>query len=289
MSTEAAEVHPAFEGLVDDAALFPPGNAPMGEAVEAHLRHRDGPFGALLGRFLCPASRLAELEAALDGRIAEDDDLLLGVVMDTGAGGVDAAIETVEAEPRLVLAMVELPLPADADDLVGAAKDAVEALPDLEAYVEIPRRAGWADALALVGDSAYGAKLRTGGATTEHFPSDEEVTDFLVRCVADEVPFKCTAGLHDALRHRDPETGFEHHGFLNILVATAEAVRYGATRDGVLHVIGERDPDVLAARFRALELPETFVARSFFVAYGSCSFDEPVEDLVRLGLLEDAR
>ena len=288
MSTEAAEVHPAFEGLVDDAALFPPGNAPMAAAVEAHLRHRAGPYGALLGRFLCPASRLDELEGVLDGRVAEDDDLLLGVVMDTGVAGVAAAIETVEAEPRLVLAMVELPLPADTDDLLAAAKVAVESLPDLEAYVELPRRPGWAEALALVGDSAYGAKLRTGGATAEHFPTEDEVTEFVARCVADEVPFKCTAGLHDAVRHRDAETGFEHHGFLNILVATAEATRYGATRQDVAHVIAERDPTALAARFRALDLTETVVARSFFVAYGSCSFAEPVADLVGLGLLEGA-
>ena len=289
MSTGPADVHPAFEGLVDDAALFPPGNAAMADAVEAHLRHRDGPYGALLGRFLCPASRLGELEAALDGRVREDDDLLLGVVMDTGAAGVEAAIETVEAEPRLVLAMVELPLPADTDDLLAATKVAVEALPDVEAYVELPRRPGWAEALALVGDSAYGAKLRTGGATAEHFPTEDEVTEFVVRCVADEVPFKCTAGLHDAVRHRDPDTGFEHHGFLNVLVATAEAVRYGATRDDVAHVVAERDPAVLARRFRGLDLAEAVVARSFFVAYGSCSFDEPVDALVELGLLEGAR
>jgi hypothetical protein len=288
MSTEVADIHPAFEGLVDDAALFPPGNAAMADAVEAHLRHRDGPYGALMGRFLCPASRLAELEGVLDGRVDPDDDLLLGVVVDTGLEGVAEAIETVEAEPRLVLAMVELPLPRDADDIVRAAKEAVDVLPDLEAYVEIPRRSGWQEALALVGDSAYGAKLRTGGAHAEMFPADDDVADFVVRCVADEVPFKCTAGLHDATRHTDPDTGFEHHGFLNVLLATAEAVRYGSTRQGVLDVVAERDRAALTARFRSLDLPEAVVARSFFVAYGSCSFDEPVADLVALGLLEDA-
>ena len=286
MSTEAAQVHPAFEGLVDDAALFPPGNAPMGEAVEAHVRHRDGPYGAALGRFLCPASRLAELEAALDGRVAAEDDILLGVVVDTGTDGIAEAIETVEADPRLVLAMVEVPLPADTTDLVGAAKSVVEAMPDLEAYVEIPRRPGWEDALALVGDSAYGAKLRTGGASADLFPTEDELAAFLGRCVADEVPFKCTAGLHDAIRHRDPDTGFEHHGFLNILLATAAAIRYGAGHTDVLNLVRETDGQVLAARFRSLDLPETVVARSFFVAYGSCSFDEPIEALTGLDLLE---
>ena len=42
--------------------------------------------------------------------------------------------------------------------------------------------------------------------------------------VARSVPFKCTAGLHQAVRHTGATTGFEHHGYLNILLATARAV-----------------------------------------------------------------
>ena len=38
-----------------------------------------------------------------------------------------------------------------------------------------------------------------------------------------ETPFKCTAGLHNAVRHRAADTGFEHHGFLNVLLATRQA------------------------------------------------------------------
>ena len=38
------------------------------------------------------------------------------------------------------------------------------------------------------------------------------------------MPFKCTAGLHHAVRHRAADTGFEHHGFLNVLLAVAAAL-----------------------------------------------------------------
>jgi hypothetical protein len=40
MSTAVPAPSVLVAGLVDDAAVFPPGNAPMPEAVDAHRRHR---------------------------------------------------------------------------------------------------------------------------------------------------------------------------------------------------------------------------------------------------------
>ena len=45
---------PLFRHLIDDAALFPPGNAPMDAAVPAHLALRTGLLSDLVGPFLCP-------------------------------------------------------------------------------------------------------------------------------------------------------------------------------------------------------------------------------------------
>lgn len=279
------DLWPLFDGLVDDAALFPPGNAPMPDAVTGHLARRSGPWAPLVGRFLCPASR-RELTGELDGRVGADDSLRLGIIADTGLAGLPAALDVVTGEPRLALELVEIPLPRDAEGeaLLRAARVTVGALPEVEGYVELPRRRGWEQALAVVADSAYGAKLRTGGLTAELFPSEAEVAAFVLACVALETPFKCTAGLHSALRHTDPATGFEHHGFLNLLVATAEATQ-GADRHTVEDVLAERDGSVLAGAARALDPTRIAVTRSFLVAYGSCSIDEPVADLRALGLL----
>lgn len=54
-----------FAGLVDDAALFPPGNAPMDVALRAHAQHRAASYVEMVGSFLCPVSRIDELAAAL--------------------------------------------------------------------------------------------------------------------------------------------------------------------------------------------------------------------------------
>ncbi len=268
--------------LVDDAALFPPGNAPMPKAVADHRTYRAGPHASLLGRFLCRGTRVPELSAQL----APDDRFRLGLIADAGVPGLPAALDAVGADERLRLEAIEIALPADADQ-VEAAKTTLAALPpagDVLAYVELPRVAGWRDALDLVAAAGRGAKLRTGGLEAAAFPTEAELAAFILACVERDLAFKATAGLHNAIRHRDPATGFEHHGFLNLLLATVVATS-GADAAEVEAVLGERDARSLAER--AKDVPEALAskARAHFVGYGSCSFSEPVEDLTTLGLL----
>nr|MBA2528471.1 hypothetical protein [Euzebyales bacterium] len=112
--------------LIDDAALFPPAREPMAAAVSGHLRHRRGQHGWLQGRFLCPASRLAELAGSLT---AHGDEAgfpwPVGAILD-GAGrapswqaGVEADLVAVErmtglSHGRARVEAVEVRLP-DAD------------------------------------------------------------------------------------------------------------------------------------------------------------------------------
>ncbi|MDP9386274.1 MAG: hypothetical protein M3P50_13810, partial [Actinomycetota bacterium] len=50
--------------LIDDAGLFPPARKAMDRAIADHRAAQAGEHCWLLGRFLCPASRLEELAAA---------------------------------------------------------------------------------------------------------------------------------------------------------------------------------------------------------------------------------
>lgn len=270
-------VGPLLAALVDDAALFPPGNAPMPDAVTGHRRHRAAPYSRLVGRFLAPASRLAEMQAEL----VESDRLRLGVIVNTGLPGMDAAVAQAREDPRLVLDAVEIPLPAEADSLPAAARETVAALPDCTAYVEIPRVPGWEAALDVVTAYGRGAKFRTGGTVAEAFPSTHELAAFLGACAERGTPLKCTAGLHGAARHRDATTGFEHHGFLNVLLASHAAV----ARGDVLGALEERDPQVLAEAIGKLDDEAARRTRELFAGYGSCSVEEPLADLTGLGLL----
>lgn len=284
-------------GLLDDAALFPPGDAPMAAAVPAHRAHRTAWYRGLVGPFLCPASRLAELAAVLDGdETAATDPLGVAVVMDTGTGGLGAAVDAVAGERRLDLRGVEVPLRAEGAEVENAARRAVAALDaalggaddDFPAAVEVPWGPAWRAALEVLSDAGYRAKVRTGGASPDAFPPADRLAELLVGCLDLGVPVKATAGLHRAARHTDLATGLEHHGFLNLLLAV-EAARGGAGVDAVTAMLEERDARLLADRARALDPARQQAVRRWFGSFGTCSINGPVDDLVSLGLLVPGR
>jgi hypothetical protein len=74
-----------LERLIDHAALFPPANLPMAAALVEDRRARADRHAWLLGRFVCPASRLGELG---------DEERALSVVADADAA--DLRIEAIE-------------------------------------------------------------------------------------------------------------------------------------------------------------------------------------------------
>ena len=59
--TTSAPVRAAFESLIDYAGLFPPAALPMAGAVAEYAEALRGEHAWMLGRFIVPASRIAEL------------------------------------------------------------------------------------------------------------------------------------------------------------------------------------------------------------------------------------
>jgi hypothetical protein len=124
-------------------------------------------------------------------------------------------------------------------------------------------------------------KLRTGGTTQAAFPSRPALAAAVSAAVAAELPFKCTAGLHHAVRHTDPATGLAHHGFLNVLLAV-RAARAGA--DPAEQLAAE-DPRAVAERAGALTETEVADVRRQLRSIGTCSVAEPLADLHLLDLV----
>lgn len=280
-------MHALFRRLVDDAAMFPPGDLPPGRAVAAHHAHRQAPYADLVGPFICTDESLPVVaaEAARTG----SHPLEVAVVVTGGAGGIEPAVRYGDRSRDVTVKAVEVRL-RDEDDLSRNALRVVRACDDCmdqeNAFVEVGLRGGWERALDVVADAGYAAKLRTGGLTPELFPSEDQVAAFLIACLDREVAFKCTAGLHHAVRHTGTGTGFEHHGFLNVLLATRAALD-GAGSGDVAAVLADRDGAGLAARARALTPEQAGGVRRWFTSFGSCSIDDPRRDLIDLDLMED--
>ena len=302
MTTSTAlrpSVRAALHGLIDYAGLFPPAQLSLDAAQREYREARGGPYAWMLGRFILAARRLEESPGDFGeplSAIVDPDVDALHRLADAKRGG--AAVEALEIPLMESVSPFREHLSRDdVLDALGALESdlVVAGLRDLAAFAEIPRGGAWWRSLDETMSAAarfrLGAKLRCGGLTAGAFPSVEEVAAFVGAAARAEVPFKATAGLHHPVRHRDAATGFVMHGFLNLLAAAALAARVDA--ETLERVVGEEDPRAFAfdqetfawrdQRVSVAELQR--VRREGFIAYGSCSFSEPVEDLTALGVL----
>lgn len=286
----SSPIHPLLRGLLDDASLFPPGNSPMPKAVAAHVRLVNAWYGEFTGPFVCPETRLGELRIALTAASVGWIDIAL--VVTAGAAAVASATDAVAGDPRLRLRAIEVPADKDAEPgrAIAAVAAELDAAPLAAAtgYVEVPLAAmaapGAGHLLTMIDERGYRPKLRTGGVTGQAFPDEATLAACLAEIAGRRIPFKCTAGLHHAVRHTDAATGFEHHGFLNVLLATGIGLDGGDVGE-IAGVLAERDPAAVAGAILALSPDAAAEIRGLFTSFGTCSIDDPVADLVGLGLL----
>lgn len=270
-----------YRRLFDDAALFPPGNAPLGQALPDHRAHRAGPRDEHVGPFLVSDARVAELRALLSREEGAPGPLESVVAVPGGAPDVPAALAAAD-DPRLRLAGVEVAAePGGVGRVAGVLERHLP--PGLGAYVEISREGEASRDLAELAGTGYRAKFRTGGVSAAAHPGEAELAGFLHAAVGAAVAFKCTAGLHHAVRHTGAQ-GFEQHGFLNVLLATS-ALLDGATAAEAARVLARRDGRTLAQEAARIGDAGAERVRTAFRSFGTCSITEPLEDLVVLGLL----
>lgn len=292
---------------MDYAGLFPPAALGMGDAVAGYRAARTGPDRWMVDRFICPATRLEELVTVLAPTMQAGEESWHLAVTASGwvesltrdAGAVRTFVDTVGSAASVDLVEMRVPseVAADPDRLSADAflvLRAYQAMP----FFELPWNAApfaAMDALAALREDSgrtLGVKLRCGGLEAELFPSPEEAARFVSAAAARALPMKATAGLHHPYRHIDPATGFHHHGFLNVLAATALA-HAGEPESTIAAVLADDDADHFVLDKAGLSWREHRVGAAafdamrtdLFVAYGSCSFDEPVADLTGLGVL----
>ena len=270
-------------GLCDDAALFPPGNLPLVEAVPAHVEHLASGHRGLVGPFVVSAADVPALGTLLGSAEAGSFEVAVTV---PEPSGLAAALSAAAGVPqvRVVAVEVAVPIGVDPAQVVPDLDSAVTDRRDLEAYVELPRDDRRPALLAALAATRYHAKLRTGGVRADLYPDEDELAAAVLACVTAGVAFKATAGLHHAVRNTDPTTGFEQHGFLNLLAAV-DAAQRGADHGEVAALLAQRDAAAVAARVAALDGCAGPV-RDAFHSFGTCSIDDPRTELTALGLLD---
>lgn len=283
--------------IVDYAGLFPPSLLSMKEAVANYAQYRSGEHGWMLGRFVLPVARLNEFLEAGEDLFSDGDPWRLSVLAGEDIATTIREIKLFNSQNAGRAVCDSLEVKANTASKI---ENTVAALPDdLTTYFEISTGENFADLLSMLSIKRQRAKIRSGGTTHEDFPPTREIVRFVRTCMAANVPFKATAGLHHPIRCFRPLTYAANaprgtmHGFLNVLLMTGFARE--SFRVALLEELMEEEFDEIFA-FRddgvawrgeyflsAAQLE--ILRRKGMISFGSCSFTEPVDDLKALGLL----
>jgi len=289
----AAPMAALLEGLVDYAGLFPPAALSMREAVEKYASYHDGPRGTMLGRFVVPASRLDEFLSAADALPAPEVPWRLSVLASVDDADAVARFNRWHSA-RFVIDAVE----TKANDVETIWRIASTFDESLVVFVEVPVTADPGLLIDEIAARQLRAKIRTGGVTADAFPTAGEVVRFMAACAHHGVPFKATAGLHHPLHGEYPLTydaasaRGTMYGFMNVFLAAA-LIYDGSDEREIAPLLEERDAHAIAVdddgitwRGHYVTVGEIARARAeFATSFGSCSFEEPMQDLAALNLI----
>jgi hypothetical protein len=293
---------------IDYAGLFPPASLPMSEAIEAFKRYLNGRESWIISSIVLPIDRLTDLAGSLDDttcrltaipRRTEDSHLWLGRLEED----CSHLRSFLAAHPQVAIQALEIPLPkpGDASEIAKRVEELAPLVSEYRVFLELPpgdssfREELDATIAALERHrlSLWGIKLRMGGTVPDAFPSVATVADVLATVRDHQVPIKFTAGLHHPLRHWNNDLGAHVHGFINVLMAAMFAHACRLPPKNIETILAdERSKDFVfsgnVARWLDLPIRTELIEdlRRLIVGFGSCSVDEPLDDLRALGWVD---
>jgi hypothetical protein len=302
----ASSLRALLEHSIDYAGMFPPCSLELEPALTNQARYARLEENWMLNAFVLPVGQFAAAKQFLSqfepahplsisalGPKTENATAFREALIET-----DTAIRSLSAHnvDLVSISQLEMFLPGDADsNLLNEARSIVG---DLPAFWEAPaERAERTIALLAehnsnTGHPTFGYKMRTGGVTADAFPTSAQIAPALVAPATHQVPIKFTAGLHHPLRQYRDEVQTKMHGFLNVLGAAVLAAehRWDAAQTAAMledeNVSSFKfDDEFFAWRDWKIDLQRLRDRRRFVTTFGSCSFDEPREDLRALKLL----
>ncbi len=285
--------------------MFPPCSLALEPALQNQAQYVRSPDAWMLGAFVLPVEQfdaarqlLSQFDplhplrvAALGPKTANADALLEAVEK------ADTAIRWLSSNVDLVsISHLEMFLPHNID--LASLEEARSLLGDLPVFWEAPPdRAQQTIALLAKHNSdadlpTFGYKLRSGGVTADAFPSSAQIAEALVTPATHQLPIKFTAGLHHPFGQFRDEVKTKMHGFLNVLGAAVLAAEHRWDAHQTSIMLEDENPDsfsftdkFFAWREWKISMERLQYRRKFVASFGSCSFDEPREDLRTLGLL----
>ena len=300
--TMPASLAALTSNLIDYAGLFPPAKLEMSTAVNNYDKYQSCNESWMLGRIIIPTDRLDEFEERASELLPTTSDAeawrISCLVAPAGDDRLEEHLNRIKAfndihcETESGCALVDvLELKGDKPENIESALDLIP--DDLFAFFELPVNKDPRGLLAALAGSDAGAKVRTGGLTPDAVPDVNDLARFIAACAKANIPFKATAGLHHPLRNLDKAVGAKMYGFLNVFTSACLLHADEIDDQSLIDLLQDESieaftysDDELAWRDHKITTEQITNARNqFAVSFGSCSFDEPRDDLRTLKLL----
>ena len=296
----AASLRALLAHAIDYAGLFPPAELAFEPALQNQAAHLRSPERWMLAAFILPVARFPEAGAQLAQFDSEHplEISALGPKAVRAADfrrGLETSAEAIKEflsghHDSVSVTQFEMPLPRGAvSKSLGVARALLGDLA-LKVFWEAPADAAVATIEALSGSGA-GFKLRTGGVPADAFPTDAQIARALVTAAKHRVPIKFTAGLHHPIRLFHESVGTKMHGFLNVLGAGVLAAEHRWSESQTQEMLADEeagsfafDDEMMRWRDWKISTAQITARRQLVTSLGSCSFDEPRDDLRALGI-----
>lgn len=278
----AASLRALLAHVIDYAGMFPPASLSLEESIRNYARYVKEPDAWMLGRFICPTAKLEALLSYLPELFDAASPLQVCILARGGA---------TPEEFRASFAQDQVLISAFDEQASGRA-----AVSGLEARsTSIPKgfESGGIFLEAPQPVPGAGFKLRTGGVEAHAFPPADQIALAMASCRDRQIPMKFTAGLHHPIRHFNSSVDTKMHGFINVFVAGVLAHALKLSAEQLLPILLDQDAasfafndDELRWRdYRATTRQVADARKQLVTSFGSCSFDEPRDDLRSLGWL----
>jgi hypothetical protein len=300
----AASLRALLNRSIDYAGMFPPCSLELQPAIKNQAEYVRLPDSWMLSAFVLPIAKFGDT-ARLISQFDKQHPLrisALGAKTENAQAFLSELQKSTEAirslqkdnVDRVSVIQLEMFLPQDVDLARLNEAAAVVGELKLQCFWETPAESA-EKAIALLARAkqpAFGYKLRTGGVTADAFPSSVQITRAILASTKHHVPIKFTAGLHHPIRQFRDEVKTEMHGFLNVLGAGVLSAEHHWDEAQTVEMLEDQTAKsfefhdtVFAWRDWEITLDRIKARRKFVTSFGSCSFDEPREDLRALNFL----
>src|SRR6266446_1251993 len=302
----AASLRALLAHSIDYAGMFPPCSLELEPALGKQAQYVRSEDRWMLGTFVLPVEGFEAAKEFLSlfdpqrplrvsalGPKAENAAAFREALEETAA-----SIRSFSAHNVDLVSVVQLEMFLPHDIELGLLREARSVIGNLPAFWEAPPEraeqtiALLADLNSDVDKPTFGFKLRTGGVTADAFPTSQQIATALVRPATHQVPIKFTAGLHHPVRQYRDEVQTKMHGFLNVLGAGVLAAEHKWDAHQTAAMLEDEnadsfsfDDEFFAWREWKIDIKPLKNRRKFVTSFGSCSFDEPREDLRALNFL----